>query len=272
MILAYHHIAPRAVIPQQSAKAEGWECVHTPEALAFHVRALRLLRYRLVSLDSYVSQIETNGSPAPRTAVVTFDDGWIDNHTYAFPLLVRLAVPATFFATSDHISSGVDDPRKMGRDELRELQKMGMTIGAHSRTHPDLTQLSDSCLWQEVAGSREDIEATVDAPVRFFAYPGGSFNQKTVEAVKKAGYSAACTSLGPAANTRSTLSFMYRDGLTSRLTSPGDWYRISRVARKTFEYRVRRRLAEHIAGEPLIRSASSAGNPCNKTQDSPNGI
>jgi peptidoglycan/xylan/chitin deacetylase (PgdA/CDA1 family) len=68
-----------------------------------------------------------------------------------------------------------------------------MEIGAHSRTHPDLTLLTGAALADEVAGARRELEDLLGRPVRSFAYPYGAHTTATVEAVVAAGYSHACT-------------------------------------------------------------------------------
>ena len=66
-----------------------------------------------------------------------------------------------------------------------------LTFGSHSRTHPWLTALQQPELDAEVAGSRRELEAAIGKPVVHFAYPYGAVNDDVVQAVRKAGYSAA---------------------------------------------------------------------------------
>lgn len=247
MILMYHHVAPAGEVPASAPPQDGWRLVLDPQELDFHIRILRLLRYDIVSLDALVRHIGETGSEPARSAVLTFDDGWADNFKHALPVLKRHGITATFFATTQHLKDGVDDVRKMTRRELRELAREGMTIGAHTRSHPDLRKLSDASRWEELAGCKADLEACVGAPVSFLAYPGGCFDTVTVEAVRKAGYVAACGSFGPGINDRSTIHWLYRDALTRNLRSPRDWYRLSHLARRAFAYRVRRRPANWLA-------------------------
>ncbi len=87
------------------------------------------------------------------------------------------------------------DVPRMTADELRLLHSRGFTIGAHSITHPILTQCSASQAYAEIAGSREMLEGIVGAPVRLFAYPNGvpraDFTAEHVDMVRKAGYFSA---------------------------------------------------------------------------------
>lgn len=83
--------------------------------------------------------------------------------------------------------------RAMTRAELRDLAHSGIAIGAHTVSHPKLSQLSIEAATQEIRASREACEALVDAPVRTFAYPFGDHDDKTVEAVRREGFDLAVT-------------------------------------------------------------------------------
>ena len=81
----------------------------------------------------------------------------------------------------------------MNWDEIKELQNAGMEIGSHTRTHPRLTEVDRERLKSEVAGSKKDLEDIIGMPVESFAYPYGLLDDKSVKAVRAAGYRAACT-------------------------------------------------------------------------------
>ncbi len=77
--------------------------------------------------------------------------------------------------------------------QLRGLIAAGWEIGAHSRTHPDLTTLDDRSLRSEVAGSRRDLERLLGVKVATFCYPAGRNDARVRATVRAAGYSAATT-------------------------------------------------------------------------------
>jgi len=94
---------------------------------------------------------------------------------------------------------GVDEDalrerRPLDWDMLLEMQRAGMTIGSHSRTHPLLTLESVSTIRRETSGSKRELEARLGAVVRHFAYPNGWFDAATIQAVDDAGYLCAYTS------------------------------------------------------------------------------
>jgi len=78
----------------------------SPQTLDMHMRVLRR-HFELVHLDDWIREAAA-GSRLPRVScALTFDDGWRDNHEYAFPVLLRHRVPATIFLVSSLVGSTV---------------------------------------------------------------------------------------------------------------------------------------------------------------------
>jgi peptidoglycan/xylan/chitin deacetylase (PgdA/CDA1 family) len=246
--------------------------------LAAFDQQMRFLRerYAPVSLEDMVEAV-VDGRPLPPLAVaVTFDDGYRDNHQYAFPVLRKYGISGAFYITAGCVerreplwtsrlryyfmatrqpslalaypeptvldlgslaarnasfartiasikSAGkvrggeifkdvearlaVNDLRPlddtmMTWGEIAEMGRGGMTIGAHTLTHPNLPGLPPDEALAEIAGSKSLIEEKIDAPVLHFAYPNGRgvshFNEPVREMVKKAGFLSSVTSInGP---------------------------------------------------------------------------
>jgi peptidoglycan/xylan/chitin deacetylase (PgdA/CDA1 family) len=243
----YHHVAPVEQILCERDPSEGWEFAHTPAGFERQLVELHRRGYRFAPLQALVDNIRQRGREDQRTVAITFDDGWLDNFDFALPVLQKLSVPATFFVTTGHLCGRAVDGRKMGLGQLRELLSAGMTVGGHSRSHPDLTRLPPEVADTEISGCKEDLEQALGVPVRFFAYPGGAFNSSVAGLTQKAGYTAACSVLGPASNDSSSLFWLYRDLLSETMNTAHDYYRLNLLARRLFAFRVRRRLAEHLS-------------------------
>jgi len=245
VILLYHHILPEGGAAGYSEE-DGLTFRHTPEAFRFHLTELRRRGYRFESVDGLVQKLNGGAPEDPRSAFVTFDDGWRNQHEHALPILRALGIPATFFVTTDHLRRGVPCAKRMGKDELLALADAGMTIGSHTRTHPNLVRLDDERLEDELRGSRQDLEDLLGKPVTLFAYPGGSLDARVVRAVRRAGYEAACSSFGPARNDATSIFWMYRDVISESMRSLRDRYRLSPVARRLLTFRVERRLRDSL--------------------------
>ncbi|MBD8531332.1 MULTISPECIES: polysaccharide deacetylase family protein [unclassified Massilia] len=83
------------------------------------------------------------------------------------------------------------------QDMVRNLDRSGIEIGAHTVTHPILTSLDDASARAEISTGKEELEAILGKPVRLFAYPNGKvgmdFDHRHVAMVREAGFDAAFT-------------------------------------------------------------------------------
>ncbi len=140
---------------------------------------------RFSDLENYFA----GGTPLPpHPVILSFDDGWSDQFTYAFPILQKYDYPATFFVFTNAIG------RKgfLTWANLRTLVASGMSIGDHTRSHPFLTNItSTSTLWDEIDESKKLLEKELGVPVGEFAYPFGRYNPAIMSLVREAGYRSA---------------------------------------------------------------------------------
>ena len=165
-------------------------------------------RFDIVSLTEAQLRIRSkcNGRP---TAAITFDDGYADNCRFAIPLLLKLGIPLTYFVSTDHVLRGKPFPHDVaaGRPlrvntlaHLRELVAAGVEIGAHTRSHADLGQSkSRQRAFEEVVGSKRDLETALGKQVRYFAFPFGQHQNLSADAFRiafEAGFEGVCSAYG----------------------------------------------------------------------------
>ena len=196
-------------------------CVQ-PAAFAEQMRYLRSEGYRPLPFGEMRNYLD-EGRPFPEGAVaVTFDDGFADNYSGAFPVLARESIPATIFLAAAYIG-GRDLPvlrdrsgvPPLGWDQVTEMARGGVEFGAHTLTHPSLPALSDEDLEREVRGSRNLIEERLGRAIDTFCYPRGEFDSRVKAAVRDAGYRLACTTL-PGCVTPATHPFSLRRTFIAR--------------------------------------------------------
>jgi peptidoglycan/xylan/chitin deacetylase (PgdA/CDA1 family) len=119
---------------------------------------------------------------------LTFDDGLLSQYQNALPILKDAGVAAGFYVITTEPTSG--DSGYMSWAQIKDLKSKGYEVGAHTRTHPFLTQQTSSQLNSEVAGSYSDLVAQGITP-KSFVYPFGDVNPTVENAVKSAGFSVA---------------------------------------------------------------------------------
>ena len=243
MILMYHHVCPLHAIPpvNQQARLEGWQYNIEPSSFEWQLLEIAKRGFRYVSLEEYLAELGKSSRDSRHLATVTFDDGWRDNFDYAFPILRAHTIPATFFIVSGEME-GVSSDRRMTPDQLCRLKSGGMTIGAHSRTHPNLALLSSPSLADELRGSKQDLEAVLGTSVNYLAYPGGRFNRTVVTAAQQAGFNAACSVIGWGQNSEASRFWLYRDVFSDRLDSLSDRLRLNAWSRRMFRWKASRAL------------------------------
>ncbi len=183
-ILVYHIVRPS--YPSDNAAVRA--IAVTPEIFNTEMDYLEKAGYHVVRFNNLEAYF-MSGTPLPHKPVIlSFDDGWSDQFTYAFPILEKYHYPATFFVFTNEIGYRGG----LTWDNLRELVASGMTIGDHTRSHPFLTRItSTSTLWNEIDGSKLLLERELNVPINEFAYPFGQYNPTIISLVKKAGYKSA---------------------------------------------------------------------------------
>ena len=118
----------------------------------------------------------------PPCAVLTFDDGWRDNLTIAWPILERQGVRATIFLVRDNVAGGMASSGDFLRpDEIRDLADRGIEFGAHTVSHPFLDLLHSRDAERQMKDSKDAVAAWTGRPCETFAYPAGRFNPDTPE-------------------------------------------------------------------------------------------
>lgn len=158
-----------------------------PKDFADEVRALRRAGYTAVSLQRVWYAWHGDASLPRRPVVFSFDDGYESHVRVALPVLRRAG-----WAGVLNLALGSID--ELGGDRaVRRLIDAGWQIDAHSRTHPDLTQVSAAQLADETAGARAELHERFGVDANFFAYPGGRYDARVAAAVRQAGYLGATT-------------------------------------------------------------------------------
>jgi peptidoglycan/xylan/chitin deacetylase (PgdA/CDA1 family) len=137
---------------------------------------------------------------------LTFDDGWQDNYTNAFPVLKQFGIKATIFIipsvigeTSTKAAAAGEGPRAhLSRDQILEMARSGIEFGSHSLNHRWLPELTPEEVKFEVEEARKQIEQLTQQPCLTFAYPAGYFSEAAKEIIRAAGHTAAFSTVyGP---------------------------------------------------------------------------
>lgn len=134
-----------------------------------------------------------NGTELPsKPVIITFDDGYVDNFRYAFPILQKYNLKATIFLISDYVNTY---PNYLTWSNALQMQESGLiNFESHTLSHVELTKTaSPEETTHQLLGSRKALEWHLGKPVRFIAYPCGSYDEALKQLTRNAGYRAAFT-------------------------------------------------------------------------------
>ena len=186
----------RAILTYHSIDRSGSPISVHPAVFEGHVRWLASGAVRALPLEDLMAADDGMDAVA-----LTFDDGFSNFATEAVPRLAAHGIPATVFVVTEHVGRtnewggrrdpGVPTLPLLDWTDLGHLARSGIAIGAHTRTHPDLTVLSEAEIEDEITGSAERLRSELGLAAHAFAYPYGRLNAAAVRTAQR--FQWACT-------------------------------------------------------------------------------
>jgi peptidoglycan/xylan/chitin deacetylase (PgdA/CDA1 family) len=184
-ILMYHYVR---VNPDPRDRL-GYDLSVTPADFQQQMDWLAANGYHPVDFGDLRGYLLGHGTLPARPVVITFDDGYRDLYTEAYPVLRA----HSFKAVAYIVSGFLDSPANVTREQVEEMDVHGIQIGSHTVSHADLTKLPAGDVRRQLEDSKAALEALLGHPVVDFCYPGGANNQAVQQAVQAAGYQSATT-------------------------------------------------------------------------------
>lgn len=143
--------------------------------------------YEAVTLERVEDAWYRGGTLPAKPIVISFDDGYRPQYTFALPQLRKHGWPGVLNLKAE----GSD----LYESNVKAMLKAGWELAAHTINHSDLTTLEGEALKEEVAGSRKILQHEYGVPVKNFCYPAGRFDETVVAAVEAAGFEGATTEI-----------------------------------------------------------------------------
>jgi len=170
-ILMYHQVArglgSRRVHPYYRTDTD-------PLVFEEQMSFLKRNGYRTVHLGEAIRLMQEPPADSEKRVVITFDDGFQDFYSDAFPILQKHGFSATVFLPTGFIgrqSRMFKSAPCLTWSEVRELSRAGIIFGSHTVTHPQLSQLPLAEVEKELRRSKDTIEQQLGRLVDSFAYP-----------------------------------------------------------------------------------------------------
>jgi peptidoglycan/xylan/chitin deacetylase (PgdA/CDA1 family) len=143
--------------------------------------------YEAVTLEQVEEAWYHGGALPAKPVVISFDDGYRPQYTFALPTLAKHGWPGVLNLKAE----GSD----LYESNVKAMLAAGWELAAHTIHHSDLTTLEGEALEEEIAGSRKLLQREYGVPVKNFCYPSGQFDSTVIAAVEAAGYVGATTEI-----------------------------------------------------------------------------
>jgi peptidoglycan/xylan/chitin deacetylase (PgdA/CDA1 family) len=287
-ILMYHSISDD---PEPGMRAYYRLCT-SPRRFAEQMEWIKHAGYRGVTLREGLAWLnaapETHSGESaqdPRPVVLTFDDGFRDFHTAAWPVLQQHGFAATVFLPTAFIgetrrvfaparTSDGCPTKGAGREcltwpEVRELHRAGIEFGSHTVHHRSLGELCWSEVERQTRDSKLEIESRVGAPVLSFAHPYAfpwqdpARLRRLAASLQGLGYTNAVTTrigrVRPEDDRFALRRLPVNDSddpemLAAKLAGHYDWLAVAQAVIKLLKWQLRR--ARQRSAAPVPRLAS----------------
>ena len=203
----------------------------TPSEFRVQMAYLNATGYKTISLTDFLGYLRSVTVSHEKIVVLTFDDGFKNNYTEAFPILREYGFTATIFLTTDFLDrvcswekhDSIPRFPLLSWDEIKEMSDYGIDFESHTCSHPYLSRLTREEMRNELLESKMVIETALNKPVTFLCHPYGDSSRETQEAARECGYVGAFGGLDYSlTNTRENLYDLTRVG-TQRFTSLEDF-------------------------------------------------
>lgn len=146
--------------------------------------------YHTITPDELTAFLTDNQPLPDKPVLITFDDGYRDNFTNAFPVLKKYHMTATIFLVSDYMDRF---DKYLTWQQVKELSEYGIAMESHTLSHYVLTDLSPASLHQQLEGGKLATEWYTRQFTEYIAYPCGSVNESVLQEVKNCGYKGGFT-------------------------------------------------------------------------------
>lgn len=194
-ILMYHHIGDVPV--DQTTNAIRQDLTVSAADFEAQLKWLKENNFYPSSFGELQVYLAAHGKVQPlsnfamleKPVILSFDDGYSDMYTVAFPLLQKYGMRGSFGI----ITGSVGNPEYLTWEQIQAMQKGGMEFLSHTVSHPDLRTISAAALKKELTDSKLTLEIKLGGEISTLIYPSGKYDQKVLDATAAAGYKLART-------------------------------------------------------------------------------
>jgi peptidoglycan/xylan/chitin deacetylase (PgdA/CDA1 family) len=222
-MLEYHFI--RDPDPANPVGSLGWNLSTTPANFAEEMALLAYDHVHVMTLYEFAYDLHNSLQPTCPSVVLTFDDGYASVATVVAPILYSYDFPGASFV----ISGLIGHDAYMTAQQIQWVASLGINIGDHTVTHPNLTSLSAAASEAEIVDAQKTLEPLAGMGVVDFCYPSGRYDAQVVAQLQAAGFRDAFAETNGAAETWANRFWLSRYEVLGSWTVAG-WARTIGIA------------------------------------------
>ncbi len=204
-ILMYHSISEgnRLRVPREEFRSQmAW---------------LRENGYYTLSPEEAFLVLTENRMPSEKCVWLTFDDGYTDNFTEAYPILKENDMKATVFM----IGKSIDKGHHLTENQMMEMSGNGISIESHTINHLELNRMTAEQQEAEMVQSKGLFDRILDQDTTVLSYPVGRYNEVTLRLSEEAGYKMAVTTEPRGASREQGMHALHRVRISPGLSDGG---------------------------------------------------
>ena len=189
-ILMYHYVSSPPNFDDELRVRLSTE----PAAFREQMRYLAENGYTTIDLYDLHLAITDQTVLPEKPVILTFDDGHRDHYTNVFPVLQEFGLKGTFFIITEFVDQQY--ATYLTWPMIHEMAQAGHRMEPHTKTHPDLRGQSRDYLIYQILGSQQTLQYHIGYLPRYFAYPGGGFDDNAIAILQELGFWGAVSTLG----------------------------------------------------------------------------
>ena len=183
-VLTYHRLT------NDVSQTTDWTT--TPEKFEKDIKRLLDNGYTPIFTSDLVSENRAIGQIPEKPVIIQFDEGYESVYELAYPILLKYNVKAEVYIITDYTSEQPTENNGnmfLGWQQLRIMENSGLIYtGLHGKTHLPLTEkFTDEEIKNDFKSAWNTIDVKLGARARYYVYPRGSFDKRTIKLIKEAG-------------------------------------------------------------------------------------
>ena len=183
------HAIPALMYHSISEPSAGWpvDLCEKPAVFEEHLKYLKEKGFNVVTARQAMILLKSRQN-VMNTVILTFDDGYEDNYTQAFPLLKKYGFRGNFFIVGKDVGKTFNQNgviKYMSFDQLKEMHQQGMEIGSHTMSHDPLAVIKPNFLPWEIYQPLNLFHEKMGFWISGIAFPNGSYNDAVVAEIRK---------------------------------------------------------------------------------------